>query len=205
MLFSLTGLSSPKNTQHKMILNFANKTLIGKNSTVELKKQLCEGIKLKIAKQNFDFTTLKTYIRQVFHSIGYADLYVIRPRNQSGFFPGNVPMPFRLLPNNIKALFGTGHFHRAVKVFFKYRCPHRDGINPNKCKNCVEVDSFINRVTTPKDDLVLDVEYFSIVEMVKRDAPSYLKAEPTHSQFIIFINSRIIRTIKKYIAKATPN
>ena len=46
--------------------------------------------------------------------------------------------PFEDLPLYIQCHLGRHDFKRICKVWFKYKCPHLQGKNPNQCKHCIE-------------------------------------------------------------------
>ena len=140
-LFSLAGLQSPFNTQNKLILSFANRNLQSSNPQNELRVATESVLRVRTqvgALLKFHLMDLYSYQRLM--SLGLLALEVYQPRVQNKFYPHNLHIPFKLLPSYVKMELCTPSFNRMVKVYFKYRCPHRQGKNPNQCVQCVEVD-----------------------------------------------------------------
>ena len=46
---------------------------------------------------------------------------------------------FKHIAKSVKGEIGTPSFNRIAKIHFKYKCPHRQGKNNNKCVQCVEI------------------------------------------------------------------
>ena len=171
-LFSKAGLQSPFHTQNKLIACFANRNLLALNECNELKVATEEVLRVRTQTGALlKFNLMDQYSYQRLMSINLISLEVYQPRVQNKFYPHNMAIPFKILPNIVKAEIGTPSFNRMVKIYFKYKCPHRQGKNSNKCVQCVEIDKSKHQVKkTITNAVVKNAEYaFSIIDLMKSE------------------------------------
>lgn len=140
-LFSKAGLQSPFHTQNKLILCFANRMLSARSETDELRLATEKVLRVRTKTGALlKFNLMDPYSFQRLMSINLLSLEIYQPRTQNKFYPHNLALPFKLLSNVVKTEICTPAFNRMVKIYFKYKCPHRQGKNGNQCVQCVEID-----------------------------------------------------------------
>ena len=138
-LFTMTGLPSPINVQDRSILNFASSILSSKNPNEQLLETLLNSIKFHSKNHIFDYNHFTLYQKRVLMSLRLLKIHILLPKHIITF-PGNMKKPLKNLPHDVGAHFGNKYksFNRICKIHFKYKCPHRDGLSPTQCKNCIE-------------------------------------------------------------------
>ena len=79
--------------------------------------------------------------------------------------------PFKLLPGIVKTEICTPSFNRIVKIYFKYKCPHRQGKNGNQCVQCIELDKSKHQAKRIVNDAIIkQSEYaFSLLNWMRSE------------------------------------
>ena len=165
-LFSMSGLSSPIATQHKLIACFANRN-ISKTGHPDLKTRTLSVFRVRtLTGALIKYELMDHYSYQRLMSMNLIKLEVYKPIKTNNYYPYNLQIPFKHLPQSVKTELGTPGFNRLVKVFYKYSCPHRQGKNENKCPQCKEVYKIKQKTKTVIiDGLYKNKEYeFSLLQ-----------------------------------------
>ena len=146
-IFSMAGCMSPINIQERAICNFANSIIANpKNPPKDLREELDLLLSFTFNNKNkFKWAFCGDYVKLALDSVKLIKCNVQKPFDYSNIFPDTLRAPFGSLPSHIQCHFGRTDFKRVCKVWYKYKCPHLQGKNPNQCKHCNERNYSIYR------------------------------------------------------------
>ena len=93
----------------------------------------------------------------------------------------------------------TPAFNRMVKVFFKYKCPHRQGKNPNSCVQCVEIDKGKHTIKRSITNPVYKHREYEFSLLQRLESEGLNEWAPGFSNYRKLLSDRIYLLIREII------